>query len=186
VTSSLHDLMTRTPDLPCRTNPEPFFSDDPTERQYAAKQCHRCPLLLACMRHALAADEQHGVWGGVDFEARAMGCGTERGYQIHIRRKEPACALCRTAHDERVEANRRHLLEVAHRAGGTVRGYWMHRRLGEEACEGCKRAQGRKSAERRERQRAATGGPRSRSVPPGVAEALLRPQAAVQRLALAG
>jgi len=184
--TSLNDLTATTPGLPCRLDPDPFFSADPTERQYAAKQCHRCPLLLECMRYALAADEQHGVWGGVDMEARAMGCGTERGYQTHVRRKEPVCALCRAAHDERVEANRRHLLEVAHRAGGTVRGYWMHRRLGEEACAGCKRAQGRKSAERRERQRAAAREARSAPVALIPAGPLLSPEAAVQPLALAG
>ncbi|WP_329291914.1 WhiB family transcriptional regulator [Streptomyces pseudovenezuelae] len=184
--TSLTDLTATTPGLPCRTDPDPFFSPNPVERSYAARQCHRCPLLLECMRYALAADEQYGVWGGVDMEARAMGCGTERGYQIHIRRKEPVCPLCRAAHDERVEANRRHLLEVAHRAGGTTRGYWMHRRLGEEACEGCKRAQGRRSAERRERQRATAGRPRRASAASGMVEPLLSPHAAVQPLALAG
>lgn len=186
MTTALHDLMTRTPGLPCREQPEPFFSPDQAERQYAARECHRCPLLLACMRYALAADEQYGVWGGVDFEARAMGCGTARGYRNHIRHREPACAPCQAAYDESVEANRRRLLEIAHRAGGTVRGYWMHRRLGEEACEGCKRAQGRKSAERRERQRAAAQGPRSAPVALIPAEPLPGPQSAVQPLALAG
>lgn len=154
--TDLMSLMTSTPGLPCRDEPDAFYSSDATERAYAARQCQqRCPLILACMRYALEGDEQHGVWGGVDFEARAMGCGTERGYQVHIRRREDVCPRCRAAHDEAVEANRRRLLAEAHRAGGTVRGYWMHRRLLEDACAACKRAQARKSAERREEQRAA-------------------------------
>ena len=184
--TSLADLTATTPGLPCRTDPDAFFSPDPVERSYAARECHRCPLLLECMRYALAADEQHGVWGGVDFEARAMGCGTERGYQIHIRRKEPVCPRCRAAHDERVEANRRQLLEVAHRAGGTVRGYGMHRRLGEEACEGCKRAQGRASAKRRQREREACERAREAWDARKAAERLVGAPAAVQSLALAG
>ncbi|MEV5659823.1 WhiB family transcriptional regulator [Streptomyces flaveolus] len=153
--TALHDLMIRTPGLPCRTAPDAWFSTDPTERRGAAQQCRQCPLLLDCMRFALAADEQYGVWGGVDFEARAIGCGSDRGYRAHRTRNEPACPMCQAAHDEAVEAERRRLLTVAHAAGGTVRGYWMHRRLGEEACVPCKRAQGRKSAERRRAARAA-------------------------------
>ncbi|MBZ3909400.1 WhiB family transcriptional regulator [Streptomyces acidiscabies] len=178
MTAALHDLMTRTEGLSCRTDPEPFFSPNATDRQYAARQCHACPLLLACQHHALATGEQHGVWGGVDFEARAMGCGTERGYQIHIRRKESICPRCQSAHDEAVEANRRQLLAEAHRAGGTTRGYWMHRRLGEEACVKCKRAQARKSKERRERAHAGV------VVLPS-SDPLNGPQGPVQRLPLA-
>jgi hypothetical protein len=152
--TSLFDLTATTPNLPCRTLTAEFFSNDPIERQYAARQCHRCPLLLACQQHALANEERYGVWGGVDFEARAMGCGTERAYQIHKRRKEQACPECQAAHDETVDANRRRLLALAHAAGGTTRGYWMHRRLGEESCVSCKAAQARRSQERRNGQRA--------------------------------
>lgn len=186
MTSALHDLMTRTPGLPCRDEPAPWFSPDANDRRYAARQCHACPLLLACMRYALDADEQHGVWGGVDFEARAMGCGTERGYQIHIRRKEQVCPRCQAAHDEAVEANRRRILAEAHAAGGTIRGYWMHRRLGEEACVPCKRACARKSAEQREKARQGAERPRSASVASGVAETLHAAPAGTHGLALAG
>ncbi|GGQ48628.1 WhiB family transcriptional regulator [Streptomyces asoensis] len=184
--TSLHDLMTRTPGLPCRLDPDPFFSSSPTDRQYAARQCHGCPLLLACMRHALAADEQHGVWGGVDFEARATGCGTERGYRVHIRRGTAVDSMCQAAHDEFVEADRRRRLAEAHAVGGTVRGYWMHRRLGEEACPGCKGAQARKSAAHRERRRAGAERPVTDLRGRRSAEALLCPETAVHALALAG
>jgi len=184
--TSLHDLMTRTAGLPCREQPEPFFSPDQAERQYAARECHRCPLLLACMRHALAADERWGVWGGVDFEARAAGCGTERGYANHKRQQEAVCSACQAAHEETVEANRLRILAREHAAGGSIRGYWMHRRLGEEACVPCKRACARKSAQQRERARRGREQPSAAPVAPGPAEVLLSPQAAVQPLALAG
>ncbi|WP_435252205.1 WhiB family transcriptional regulator [Streptomyces tendae] len=157
--TTLHDLMIRTPGLPCRLDPDAWFSTDATERHGAARQCHACPLLLACQQHALANREQHGVWGGVDFEARAAGCGTDRGFQAHRTRGEQPCPLCRAAHDEAVEVERRRLLAVAHAAGGTARGYSMHRRLGEDACVPCKRAQARKSAEQRARAGAAAGAP---------------------------
>lgn len=153
--TSLFDLMTTTPGLPCRTLTAEYFSDDPTERQYAARQCHSCPLLLACQQYALANEERYGVWGGVDFEARAIGCGTDRAYQIHKRRREQVCPECQAAHDEAVEDNRRRLLAEAHAAGGTRRGYWMHRRLGEEACVPCKAAQARRSQEQRGKKREA-------------------------------
>lgn len=70
--TSLRTLAATTPGLPCQTiDPELWFSTNPTERHYAAQQCRRtCPLLLACMRHALHTHERHGVWGGVDFQTR--------------------------------------------------------------------------------------------------------------------
>ena len=184
--TSLADLTARTPGLPCRDDPEPWFSTSSSDRQYAARQCHRCPLLLDCMRYALDTGQQHGVWGGVDFEARAMGCGTERGYQIHIRRKEPVCPLCQGAHDEQVEDNRRRMLAEAHAAGGTVRGYWTHWRLGESACVPCKRALARHSKEQRARARAAAERPVTDLGDRRAAEPLPSPQTAVQPLALAG
>ena len=168
--TTLADLTARTPGLPCRNEPDAFFSTRTAD----------------CMRYALDTQQQHGVWGGVDFEARAMGCGTERGYQIHIRRKEPACPACQGAHDEAVEANRRRILVEAHKAGGTTRGYWMHRRLGEEACVPCKRACARQSQERRDRERADAERARAAWGTSGATEPLPGAPAAVQPLALAG
>ncbi|MFE3169304.1 WhiB family transcriptional regulator [Streptomyces sp. NPDC059224] len=182
---SLATLTATTTGLPCREEPAPFFSTDPNERHYAARQCHRCPLLLACQQHALATREQHGVWGGVDFEARAMGCGTERGYQVHLRRKQEVCPRCQAVHDEAVEANRRRLLELAHREGGTVRGYAMHRKLGERPCDGCRSAQGRQSAKRRERLRAEAARPCAPVVALEPAEPLRGPHAGAHALAIA-
>lgn len=183
--TSLHDLTATTPGLPCRRAPELWFSPNHIERQAAARQCHQCPLLLECMRTALATDEQFGVWGGVDFEARALGCGTGRGYHAHVRRREPVCARCQAAREEALEANRRRLLVVAHAAGGSVRGYWMHRRLGEEACVGCKGAQARQSADRRARTRARAVGPHVVPVTSGTSDRLSGAPAGAQSLAAA-
>lgn len=183
--TSLFDLMTTTPGLPCRTDPADWSSNDPTERHYAARQCHGCPLLLACQQHALANEERYGVWGGMDFEARAIGCGTDRAYQIHKSRKEPVCPECQAAHDEAVDANRRRLLDEAHAAGGTTRGYWMHRRLGEAACVPCKAAQARRSREQRDGRRPGAERARGAWVAPGVVEPLQGAHAGAQSLAIA-
>ena len=185
--TTLADLAATTAGLPCRTtDPELWFSTSTVERAEAARQCHGCPLLLDCMRYALAADERYGVWGGVDFEARAVGCGTSRGYFGHMGRGEAVCSLCQAAQQQAVEASRRRILAEAHAAGGTRSGYLMHRRLGEEACVLCKRAQARKSQERRDRERADAERARALSVAPEPAEPLRGRETAVQPFALAG
>lgn len=186
MTSTLHDLMTSTDGLPCREQSALWYSPDPVERRDAEQQCRTaCPILAACMRHALAAKERYGVWGGVDMEARAIGCGTERAYRIHVRRGESPCPTCLAAHEEAVDAERRRLLGEAHAAGGTLRGYWMHRRLGEEACVPCKRACGRASRERRERERADAERARGEWGDLGGPECLPGLQAGVQAFAIA-
>ena len=41
-------------------------------RQTAAKAvCARCPVLEACLKHALSVREPYGVWGGMSEEERA-------------------------------------------------------------------------------------------------------------------
>ncbi len=41
------------------------------EREERAKQvCHRCPVIEACRRHALAVQEPYGVWGGLSEAER--------------------------------------------------------------------------------------------------------------------
>ncbi len=154
--TSLHQLTATTTGLPCRTtDPELWYSDNPTDRHYASRQCGACPILLACRLYALDSHQQWGVWGGVDMTAVETHCGSSRGYQIHRRNGEQPCEACQTAHDEAVEADRRRRLSVEHGRGGSVAGYHLHRRLGEEACVACRAALGRQSKERRERERAA-------------------------------
>jgi WhiB family redox-sensing transcriptional regulator len=41
------------------------------EREAMAKQvCQRCPVIEQCRRHALAAHEPYGVWGGLSEAER--------------------------------------------------------------------------------------------------------------------
>lgn len=43
------------------------------ERVHKAKQvCGTCPVIDACRRHALAVQEQYGVWGGLSEEERLV------------------------------------------------------------------------------------------------------------------
>ena len=45
-------------------------------RQTAAKAvCARCPVLEACLKHALSVREPYGVWGGMSEEEHEHGNG---------------------------------------------------------------------------------------------------------------
>ncbi|MFE1264429.1 WhiB family transcriptional regulator [Streptomyces albogriseolus] len=184
--TSLHDLMNRTPGLPCRLDPDPFFSDFALDRRYAARQCGTCPLLLACRLYALESGQRWGVWGGVDMTAVPTYCGTERGYRMHVRDGEAACEPCMDAHAALVEKRRREQLAQEHAAGGTVRGYEVHRRLGEPACAACLAAVREQSAQsRRARAQRGRGRACSASSGSGSAVVLPSPQTGAQPLPIA-
>ncbi|MEV5168234.1 WhiB family transcriptional regulator [Streptomyces werraensis] len=174
--TSLHDLMNRTPGLPCRLLPDAFFSDNSRERDAAVRMCRTCPLLEACAEYAIAEREPHGVWGGTtpadrrsfrdgrpwrfDEQGRLRQvCGTESAYRAHHTYREtpgPDCAGgdCVAAHDAFITARRRERLAEEHAKGGTGAGYFLHRRLGERACDRCK-------AGHREQQATPSSAPRS-------------------------
>ena len=41
------------------------------QREATAKSyCARCPVIDACLEHALAVRESHGVWGGLNTDER--------------------------------------------------------------------------------------------------------------------
>jgi len=45
--------------------------DNRRRRDAAANAvCRRCPVIQACLRHALQVQEPHGVWGGLSAEER--------------------------------------------------------------------------------------------------------------------
>lgn len=48
--------------LPCRDKPTALFFD-PDLVETARKVCAGCPCRVECLDAAIAADEQHGVWG---------------------------------------------------------------------------------------------------------------------------
>ncbi|MGI3198478.1 WhiB family transcriptional regulator [Streptomyces sp. GTA36] len=172
--TTLATLTARTPGLPCRLQPEPFFSDDSRERAAAVRLCRDCPLRVPCAAYALEERVSHGVWGGTtEAERRAfwtgvpwrfdeegrlrLVCGSERAYRSHFSYREQPCAECTAAHEALVEEQRRARLAEEHAKGGTVRGYQIHLRLGEPACPACRGAQSRESQARRDRARAAAG-----------------------------
>jgi WhiB family transcriptional regulator, redox-sensing transcriptional regulator len=45
--------------------PEPWEDDTP-----AKAVCGRCPVRAACLAYSLAANAEHGVWGGLSPEER--------------------------------------------------------------------------------------------------------------------
>lgn len=58
-------------------DPETFFSPQAERgarrrhREATAKSyCARCPVIDACLEHALAVRESHGVWGGLNTDER--------------------------------------------------------------------------------------------------------------------
>ncbi|MGN5236878.1 WhiB family transcriptional regulator [Rhodococcus sp. SJ-3] len=36
----------------------------------AKKICRTCPVIIECRDHALANDESHGIWGGMNYSER--------------------------------------------------------------------------------------------------------------------
>ncbi len=40
--------------------------------------CHRCPVITACLQHALGVPESYGIWGGLSEEERATLVRTRR------------------------------------------------------------------------------------------------------------
>ena len=66
LSDALDDLARRGRTTPCQIDPDPFTSDDPTERREAAQACAGCPILDACRTTAEAMREPFHVWAGAD------------------------------------------------------------------------------------------------------------------------
>jgi WhiB family redox-sensing transcriptional regulator len=50
--------------LPCQSEPELFFAEDPQDLRRAKALCRYCPVRAACLAGALQRGEPCGVWGG--------------------------------------------------------------------------------------------------------------------------
>jgi WhiB family transcriptional regulator, redox-sensing transcriptional regulator len=50
--------------IPCRSQPELFFAEDPRDLERARELCQHCPVRSACLASALQRGEPWGVWGG--------------------------------------------------------------------------------------------------------------------------
>ncbi|WP_460545374.1 WhiB family transcriptional regulator [Glycomyces halotolerans] len=56
-------------DLPCREyDADLWFSESPTELEFAKALCTDCPVRVECLAGALERHEPWGVWGGEIFE----------------------------------------------------------------------------------------------------------------------
>lgn len=54
-------------ELPCRSDPELFFAEEPEEVERAKSLCGDCPVRGVCLAGALDRGEPWGVWGGELF-----------------------------------------------------------------------------------------------------------------------
>jgi WhiB family redox-sensing transcriptional regulator len=60
-------------DLPCREyDADLWFSESPTELEFAKSLCADCPVRVECLTGALQRHEPWGVWGGEIFEKGAV------------------------------------------------------------------------------------------------------------------
>ena len=55
-------------ELPCRSEPDLFFSEAPEEVERAKSLCGDCPVQNVCLAGALERQEPWGVWGGELFD----------------------------------------------------------------------------------------------------------------------
>ena len=89
--SKLWELLENPVDLsktvpPERFNIKGFFHPDGergparARRQAAAKAvCGTCPVIDACLQHALSVREPYGVWGGLTEDERRVALRSDRG-----------------------------------------------------------------------------------------------------------
>ncbi|MGZ4691777.1 MAG: WhiB family transcriptional regulator [Acidimicrobiia bacterium] len=59
----------------CRgVDPSIFHPDDEEEDELAGQEakavCFQCPVREACLEHAIAVREKHGIWGGLTSRER--------------------------------------------------------------------------------------------------------------------
>jgi hypothetical protein len=73
----LRDVLDEHGEPPCANYPDAFFHDEATSSagprwnyQIAKALCAECPIRLQCLDYAMAADEEHGVWGGLSPNER--------------------------------------------------------------------------------------------------------------------
>lgn len=58
--------------LPCRSDPDLFFAESPSDVLLAKALCARCPVRAECLAGALQRGEPWGVWGGALFARGAI------------------------------------------------------------------------------------------------------------------
>jgi WhiB family redox-sensing transcriptional regulator len=53
-----------------QTDPEAFFPEYERGGKMAKEVCKHCPVKQKCFDYAVSNNEEHGIWGGVDFTVR--------------------------------------------------------------------------------------------------------------------
>ena len=59
--------------LPCSSDPNLWFAEEPADLERAKALCAGCPVRRACLAAALERAEPWGVWGGEILEWVALG-----------------------------------------------------------------------------------------------------------------
>jgi WhiB family redox-sensing transcriptional regulator len=83
----------------CRGAPGAVFFHPDSERGPARRDrdvkakavCAHCPVIVECRRHALAAEEPYGVWGGQDEHERRAAIARRR----RVKRASPGSVRLR-------------------------------------------------------------------------------------------
>lgn len=62
---------------PCANNPYYYMDydgrgEEPLSDDDAESLCTDCPAIRECYRFAMANDEEHGIWGGINFAKVAL------------------------------------------------------------------------------------------------------------------
>jgi WhiB family transcriptional regulator, redox-sensing transcriptional regulator len=60
----MQPLVAVTATVPCRSEPQLFFAENPQDVWRAKRLCGGCPVRSACLAGALRRSEPWGVWGG--------------------------------------------------------------------------------------------------------------------------
>ena len=64
----MQPLVAATAAVPCRSEPQLFFAENPQDVWRAKRLCVGCPVRSACLAGALRRSEPWGVWGGDLFD----------------------------------------------------------------------------------------------------------------------
>jgi WhiB family redox-sensing transcriptional regulator len=54
----------------CKGSSQDIFFPEPKNPKQAKLICQQCPVIFECLEYALAANEEHGVWGGTTSTER--------------------------------------------------------------------------------------------------------------------
>lgn len=82
--------MSRTLKLPCNSDPDLWFADDPADLERAKARCAQCPIRQQCLAAALQRAEPWGVWGGEILDrGSVIGRKRPRGHRLLTRTGRP-------------------------------------------------------------------------------------------------